>query len=182
LRKKYIFWFSFIFAAGMIVGIITLAQIARNFTVAELMDFFAVDAFRTRASVFSYFFNTLLRHLLVCVVVFVVCLWYPTSFATFPIMFFRGYHFGVNLTVVCALHGIGGMLTVIFIYLPIQLILNFVFINFASICAHNAVLRRRLRQKQEFGFLLLFAALFFVLCLAESLIVPTVLRRIILSV
>ena len=183
-RKKYILWLVFIFVVGLITGIITISQLTKSFSVSEVTDLLLLKSFKGQASVFGFLFKRVIDFLLVGTIVFVAGLWFYTSFAIIPVVFFRGYQVGVNVTIFCVLYGIGGVLNVILIYLPIQLLLHFIFINYCSVCGHNAWQRHKRGKGARFEFtsLVVFGVLLFVCCFIESLAMPMLLRKIILSV
>lgn len=182
-HKRLVYIFSILLIVGLVVGIVTIASMSKSFSHVQVIDLFLVNGFKVRATVFSYFFRSLLDWFIYCLIVFVLCMWLLPSYVSYVVVFFKGYQLGLNITAMCIIYGFGGILGVIFIYLPLNLLLGFVFVNFVSICKKRASCRRfNKRRGEDLGFLILFLIIFFALCLLEAILVPSMLKRIVITV
>lgn len=178
-NKKLIIFFCIVFLLGLAVGIAGVSALKKNFEIDDIKDILLVGSLRGKTGVFAYFLKRFFGYVFVMAIVLLLCLNFYLGLLSFLIVFYISYKIGFTIAIYCTFFGIGGIINVVLIYLPFQLLANFLLIVFVSISLGKAKFFAKCKCKRalcEYYYVFAFLALLAVVCLLEGIFVPIVLK------
>lgn len=180
-NKYYIIIFSVVFIVGFVFGVINITQLKNNFEITELTDIVLKKSITGGVTFWAYFVRRFFNCLLVLSFCLLLSCNFYSSIGLFIFVLYRGYVLGSTVALCTSLLGVGGSIFLIIFYVPLELMLTFVLICFASNGFCEACSRHRCRGKLNFNwwFIILCVALIFVLSLCEALLLPPIIKSVV---
>ena len=178
--RTFLIIFCGIFLVGVLVGCFSFAKYNKifGFQNANILN---ADVFFNNVNFLSFAFKNFLKYFLFLTLAFVFSLnvfLIPLNVFTAGYM---GYLLGANLVLMTIFLGAFGVLFMIIIFLPIEICVCFLVINFACFCEKTAFDNRKYGQfcayrgnlfNSAISFFILICVLVFLLLVLESLILP----------
>lgn len=183
-NRSCIILLSGVFVIGFAVGIFTYIKLKTtiNFTV----DSSFVKSIFTKDSVFLSFFLWRFILSLACVgLAFLFSIKKFTHFLAWILIAYKGYVLGNLVVTIFMFLGVGAFIGLFFVFLPLEICLCFVIVNFSCFCLSECGTSKRFGRrsgefKQYVDIILLFVLLLALLHLVEYWFVPSVIKKIII--
>lgn len=188
--RTFLIAFSGALLVGVLIGCFSFIKFNKIFDLGatSILD---SNTFFVKVNFFSFALRNFLKFLFCLALIFVFSLnVYLMPFSFFTVGY-CGYLLGADLVVMVVVLGFTGLICMIFLYLPIQICIHFLVVNFASkcqkCCCDNFKYGKLCCSKNSqipeiLSFALLIFALIFVLLLIEGIILPTSVKNILLEI
>lgn len=141
--RIYIVIFSCVIVAGIAIGIVTGFKIQSSLTEAEANARILTSLFYGTNKTFFMFLNAILQTCFFTVIIFACNLHIFAVPINHLFLLYRGYVFGLNIVILIFNVGFTGIVFVIAVFIPIQLILLIFLIIKSSVLNNLCVLSRR---------------------------------------
>ncbi len=183
-NRSCIILLSGVFVIGLAVGIFTYIKLKTTLNFSSnslnLKSLFSTD------SVFLSFFLWRFMVSVSCLgLIFLLSIKKLTRFLVWVVAGYRGYLLGTTIVTTLMFLGFGSIFGMFLIYLPIEICINFIIVNFSCFCLSECDSSKRFGRrvsefKQYLDVVIFFVLFLFVLHLLEFWFVPAMIKKLII--
>lgn len=180
LYKKWYIIFLSIMITALIIGFVAGIKIASGTDVSKIPDSILVNYIEGDISIFGVFFSRLFSFLGLLILIWATNCKPFLSFVSLIIIIYKSFSLGATCSVLISIFNASGVINVIFLVFPCQLLLLLLLIGWACVCmSYNfscrhyggSIFSQDFFCKEKITFCV-FVSILFVVALLEAILLP----------